>query len=166
MWHTESRTGFSLFTSHTLIGSDEQALCLFYFLATLYLITFAYLLMSSVRCTVTLLSNKSRKVEIELRKEKCEKLTWKVIKSSGGSLSLLIPEGFWETNYGDVLSLWDTNTKRKHQKLVVLVVFDIKQDFLDDIINNGTTIVSENAGFYNDNPSETDVNDSIAQVFI
>lgn len=120
--------------------------------------------MSSVRCTVTLLSDKSRKVDVELRKEKDGKLTWKLIKSSGGSLSLLISEGTWETNYGDVLSLWDYNSKRKVQNLVMLVVFDIKQDFLDDIINNGTIIVSENAGFYNDNPSEKDVSVKLARM--
>ena len=121
--------------------------------------------MASVRCTVTLLSNKSRKVDIELRKEKNDKLTWKLIKSSGGSLSLLIPEGVWETNYGDILSLWDHNAKRKVQDLVMLVVFDIKQDFFDDIINNGKTIVSENAGFYNDNPSEKDVSVKLARMY-
>ena len=86
--------------------------------------------MLSVRCTVTLIQDTKRKVEIELRKDKDGKMEWYPIKSSGGSLALSAPKGTWETNYGDVLSLWEFNSKRKVQNLVMLVVFDIKQDFL------------------------------------
>ncbi len=120
--------------------------------------------MLSVRCSVTLLKDKKRKVDIELRKEKDGKMLWKEIKSSGGNMALSAPNGTWETNYGDVLSLWDFNAKRKVQNLVMLIVFDIKQDFFDDIINNGKIITSENAGFYNDNPSEKEVSVKLARM--
>lgn len=120
--------------------------------------------MLSVRCTATLLKEKKRKVEIELRKEKDGKLLWNSVKSSSGGLALSAPKGTWETNYGDVLSLWELNPKRKVQNLVALVVFDIKQDFFDDIINNGTTITSNNAGLYNDNPSEQEVSVKLARM--
>lgn len=121
--------------------------------------------MLSVRCSVTSLKDKKRKVEIEIRKEKDGKLVWNSIKSSGGSLSLPSPKGTWETSYGDVLSLWELNPKRKVQNLVMLVVFDIKQDFFDDIINNGKTITSENADLYNDNPSENEVSVKLARMY-
>jgi hypothetical protein len=121
--------------------------------------------MLSVRCSVTLLKDKKRKVEIEIRKEKDGKLLWNLIKSSGGNLSLPAPKGTWETNYGDVLSLWEINPKRKVQNLVMLVVFDIKQDFFDDIFNNGKTIASEHAGLYNDNPSENEVSVKLARMY-
>lgn len=113
--------------------------------------------MLSVRCTVTLIEDTKRKVEIELRKDKDGKMEWYPIKSSGGSLALSALKGTWETNYGDILSLWELNPKRKVQNLIMLIVFDIKQDFFEDIINNGKTITSENAGLYNDNPSQKDV---------
>ena len=112
--------------------------------------------MPSVRCSVSLLNDKSRTVDIEIKKEKGGELLWQVLKSAGGSLRLAALNGTWETNFGDILSLWEQNAKRKVQNLVTLVVFDIKQDFYEDIIGNGKAIVSENAGLYNDNPSEKD----------
>ncbi len=121
--------------------------------------------MLSVRCSITLLNDKKRKVEIELRKEKGGKLLWSLIKSAGGNMSLPAPTGTWETNYGDILSLWDFNAKRKMQNLVMLVVFDVKQDFFEEIVNNGKTLVSENAGLYNDNPSEKDVSVKLARMY-
>ncbi len=120
--------------------------------------------MASVRCTVTLLKGKNRKVDIELSKEKDGKLLWNLIKSSGGNLSLPASKGVWEISSGEILSLWEHNSQRKVKALIMLIVFDIKQDFLDDIVNNGATIVSENAGLYNDNPSEKEVSCKLARM--
>lgn len=61
--------------------------------------------MSSIRCRVTLLSNKNRKVDIEIHKEKDGKRLWNLIKSAGGNLPLPTPNGNWETNHGAVLLL-------------------------------------------------------------
>lgn len=112
--------------------------------------------MASVRCTVSLLANKNRKVDIELRKEKDKKLSWQLIKSAGGNLSLPVSKGTGEV-IAETLSLWEHNSARKIKDLVMLVVFNIKPNFMDDIINNGTTIETDEAGLYNDNPSEKDV---------
>lgn len=112
--------------------------------------------MASVRCTVTLLANKNRKVEIEIRKSKDKKLTWHLLKSSGGSLSLPAASGVWWI-VAETLSLWEHNSARKIHDLVLLVVFNIKPDFMDEIINLGKTTETEEAGLYNDNPSERDV---------
>lgn len=120
--------------------------------------------MASVRCTVTLLKDKNRKVDIQISKEKGGKRLWNLIKSSGGNLSLPAPAGAWETNHGDVLSLWEHNARRKHKNLVMLVVWNIKPDFLDEIVNYGATIVSDEAGLYNDNPSETNVSVKLARM--
>jgi hypothetical protein len=126
--------------------------------------------MASIRCTVTLVSDTSRKVDIEIIKEKNSRLLWKEIKSSGGNLHLATPKGTWETNYGDVLTLWyeTGGTERKRypnfKALVTLVLFDVKKDFFDDVINNGKTIETENAGLYNDNPSETEVTCKLARM--
>jgi hypothetical protein len=119
--------------------------------------------MASIKCQVNLLSNKGRKVDVELIKEKSDKLLWKVIKSSGGNLRLYENEGYWEISSGEILSLW-YETKGQERKrnpniktLVTLVAFNIKQDFFDDIVNNGATIETEFASLYNDNPSEKEV---------
>ncbi len=120
--------------------------------------------MASVRCTVTLLKDRNRKVDIQINKEKDGTRRWSLIKSSGGSLSLPALKGGWETIHGDVLSLSEHNSQRKHKDLVMLVVWNVKPDFLDDIVNNGSTIVSDEAGLYNDNPSETDVSVKLARM--
>lgn len=120
--------------------------------------------MARVRCTVTLLEDKNRKVDIQISKDKDGKREWNLIKSSGGNIPLTSSKGTWETNYGDVLSLWERDSKRKAQDLVMLIVWNITQDFLDHIINNGTTIVSEQATLYNDNPAERDVSCKLARM--
>lgn len=112
--------------------------------------------MPGVRCTIKLLSEKKRKVDVEIHKEKNGKRLWSLIKPTG-NLSLPATTGTWETSNGDVLSLWENNLSRKHQDLVMLVVFNIKRDFVDEIINNGKAFVSTEAGLYNDNPAETEV---------
>lgn len=113
--------------------------------------------MASVRCTVKLLNDKNRKVDIQITKEKNGKHLWNLIASSGGNLPLPASTGTWETNPGDVLSLWEHSSQRKHKDLVMLIVWNIKRDFLDDIVNYGKTFVSKEAGLYNDNPAETEV---------
>ena len=112
--------------------------------------------MASVRCTVALLADKRRKVDIEIRKTKDKKLAWNLMRSSGGSLSLPASKGAAEV-VADMLSLWEHNPAGKIEDLVMLVVFNIKPDFMDEIINHGKTIETEEAGLYNDNPSEKDV---------
>ncbi len=121
--------------------------------------------MPRVRCMVKLLSDKKRKVEIEIHKEKDGKGLWSLIKSVGGNLYLPATTGTWETSAGDVLSLWENNPRRNHQDLVMLVVWNIKRDFWDDIINHGKTFVSTEAGLYNDNPAETEVVCELARMF-
>jgi hypothetical protein len=121
--------------------------------------------MSGVRCTIKLLSEKKRKVEIEIHKEKNGQRLWSLIKPASGNLSLPATTGTWETSNGDVLSFWENNLSRKHQDLVMLVVFNIKRDFWDDIVNNGKTFVSTEAGLYNDNPTETEVLCELRRMF-
>lgn len=115
--------------------------------------------MPRVRCTVKLLSDKNRKVDIEIHKEKDGKRLWSLIKSAGGNLRLPNTTGTWETSNGDILSLFEFNPgrNRRHQNLVMLLVWNIKRDFVDDVINNGKAFVSTEAGLYNDNPAETEV---------
>lgn len=119
--------------------------------------------MASVRCTVSLLANRSRKVDIELRKEKDKKLSWQLMRSAGGNLSLPVSKGNAEV-IAETLTLWEHNSARKIKELVMLVVFNIKPNFMDDIINNGTKIETEEAGLYNDNPSERDVAVKLARL--
>ena len=114
--------------------------------------------MPGVQCRIKLLSEKKRTVDIEIHNEKNGQRLWSLIKSASGSLSLPATTGTWETSAGDVLSLWENNPRRgKHQDLVMLVVWNIKRDFWDEIVNNGKTFVSTEAGLYNDNPAETEV---------
>lgn len=120
--------------------------------------------MAGIRCTVTLLKDKNRKVDIQISKEKDGKREWNLIKSSGGNISLIASKGTWETNHGEILALWDHNSKRKVKDLVMLIIWNIKQDLFDDIINNGKTIVSEEATLYNDNPAERDVSCKLARM--
>ncbi len=121
--------------------------------------------MASVRCTVTLLADKNRKVDIEIRKEKDGNRLWNLIKAAGGNLSLPTTTGAWEIIPGDTLSLWEHNSKRKVQDQVMLVVFDIKKEFMDNIISDGKTIVANDAGLYNGNPSEVDVSCKLARMY-
>ena len=121
--------------------------------------------MPRVRCTVKLLSDKKRKVDIEIHKEKNGQRLWSLIKSAGGNLYLPATTGVWETSAGDVLSLWEHNAQRTHKDLVMLVMWNIKQDFIDQIINYGKTFVSTEAGLYNDNPAETEVVCELARMF-
>ncbi len=93
--------------------------------------------MPRVRCTVKLLSDKKRKVDIEIHKAKDGKGLWSLIKSAGGNLYLQAAAGTWETSAGDVLSLWEHDPSRKRQDLVLLLVWNIKRDFWDEIINQG-----------------------------
>jgi hypothetical protein len=113
--------------------------------------------MPGVRCAIKLLSDKTRKVDIEIHKEKNGQRLWSLIKSVSGILSLPATTGTWETSRGDILALSEHNPRRKHQDLVMLIVWNVKQDFVDQIINNGKTFVSTEAGLYNDNPAETEV---------
>ncbi|MGI8787374.1 MAG: hypothetical protein ACR2HG_06400 [Pyrinomonadaceae bacterium] len=123
--------------------------------------------MFSVRCTVTLLKDKNRKVDIEIFKDPKGNQLWKVIRAAGGSLRLSALEGDWDVNGGEMLSLWykpTNNEKTTPFGSITLFVEDVKQNFLQDIIGNGTSFVAENASLFNDNPSEKDVTCSFSRM--
>jgi hypothetical protein len=120
--------------------------------------------MASVRCTVTLLADKNRKVDIEIRKEDDGSRLWKLIKAAGGNLSLPTTTGVWEVIPGDTLALWEDSSRKIVQDRIMLVVFDINKVFMHDIISDGKTIVANNAGLYNGNPTEKDVMCKLARM--
>jgi hypothetical protein len=121
--------------------------------------------MSSVRCTVTLLADKNRKVDIEIRKENNGSQLWKLIKAAGGNLSLPKTTGVWEVIPGDTLALWEDGSRKPVQEGIMLVVFDINKVFMHDIVNDGKTIVANDAGLYNGNPTEKDVSCKLARMY-
>ena len=99
--------------------------------------------MPSIRCSVTLLSDKSHTVDIEVRKEKKDFL-WKVITASGGSLRLSANDGTWEVFGDNMLIFWYETTGKERKKLVpgytklpTLVIHLENDAFFDNIINNG-----------------------------
>lgn len=83
-----------------------------------------------------------------------------IIADSGGQKYLEMRRRL--VTYFDLKSC---STARKVQNLVMLVVFDIKQNFFDEIVNSGKIMASENAGLYNDNPSEKDVSVKLARMY-
>jgi hypothetical protein len=126
--------------------------------------------MASVRCTVSLLSDKNRKVDIEISKGKDNQPLWKIIKSSGGSLRLSADDGTWEV-FANLLLFWyeTTGAERKkmvpgYTKLPTLAIRAMKDDFMDDIVNNGNVIDTDEATLYNANPSEEKVSCKLARM--
>ena len=126
--------------------------------------------MPSIRCSVTLLSDKSHTVDIEVRKEKKDFL-WKVITASGGSLRLSANDGTWEVFGDNMLIFWYETTGKERKKLVpgytklpTLVIHLENDAFFDNIINNGKTIEDNEASLYNDNPSEKKVSGKLARM--
>lgn len=113
--------------------------------------------MISVRCTVTLLSDKNRKVDIQLWKAGPDSFLWKVIESSGGNLRLPASYGTWfNTDWSNILTLFHMSVNPKMQAGLTLVAYNVKFDFLNDIAS-GKSIVTEDAELYNGNATEQKV---------
>lgn len=117
----------------------------------------------SVRCTVTLVADKNRKVDIEISKDNDGNQLWKLIKAAGGNLSLPKTAGVWEA-IGDILALWEDSRRKPTQDGIMLVVFNIDKLFMHDIISEGKTIGPNDAGLYNGNPAEKDVTCKLARM--
>ncbi|MDQ6787419.1 MAG: hypothetical protein M3033_11490 [Acidobacteriota bacterium] len=110
--------------------------------------------MSSVRCTVTLLSDKNRKVEIQLWKAGNDSFLWKVIESAGGNLRLPAAYGTWfSADFADILTLYHMQVTPKMQAGMTLTAYKVKSDFLSQIAS-GNTIVTDDAELYNGNVTE------------
>ena len=120
--------------------------------------------MKRVRCTVTLVADKNRKVDIEILKNNDGDQLWKLIKAAGGNLSLPKTTGVWEVIPGDTLALWEDSRRKPQQDGIMLVVFDIDKTFMHVIISEGKTINAPNAGLYNGNPTEKDVTCRLARM--
>jgi hypothetical protein len=120
--------------------------------------------MKRVRCTVTLVADKNRKVDIEIRKDNDGNQLWNLIKAAGGNLSLPKTTGVWEVIPGDTLALWEDSRRKPQQEAIMLVVFDIDKNFMYDVFSEGKTIDAPNAGLYNGNPAEKDVTCRLARM--
>lgn len=120
--------------------------------------------MASVKCTVTLVADKNRKVDIEISKDNNGNQLWKLIKAAGGNLSLPKTTGVWEVIPGDTLALWEDSRRKPVQDGIMLVVFDVNKLFMYDIVNDGKTIGPNEAGLYNGNPAEKDVTCKLARM--
>ena len=114
--------------------------------------------MISVRCTVMLLSDQNRKVEIQLRKEDNGKFLWNVIASAGGSLRVPATDGTWfSADFADILTLFHTPAGHSAaQGSLTLVAYKVKPDFLNDIAS-GKSIFTDDADLYNGNAAEQKV---------
>lgn len=128
--------------------------------------------MTTVKCTATLISDKTKYIDIEIGKDG-KTFYWNVLKSGGGSLRLSATGGSWDMT-GDMLSLWyemKGEELKKYQKkytsmksLITLIMFDVKASFYEDIVKNGKTYTAENAGLYNDNPSQKEVSCKLSRM--
>ena len=126
--------------------------------------------MISVSCIVTLAADNARKVNIQIRKENDGKLLWKVVESSKGNLKLPANEGEWyNSDWSNILTLFYKNeikTKllddtilgsgKKDGTGLMLVAYNIKSDFLNDI-SNGKSIETNDAELFNGNSTEQNV---------
>ncbi len=113
--------------------------------------------MISVRCIVTLLSDKNRKVEIQLWKAGADSFLWKLIASSGGSLRVPASYGTWFiADFTDILTLFHGSPSTANPPSLTLVAYKVKPDFLNDIAS-GKSIVTDDADLYNGNATEQKV---------
>lgn len=125
--------------------------------------------MISVSCTVTLATDKDRKVTIQISKENDGALLWKVIESSKGSIKLPADQGEWfNTDWSNILTLFykyqgkprlldDTilgpGPGKREEHGLLLVAYNVKSDFLTEI-NNGKSIETSEAELFNGNYTE------------
>ncbi|MCY7374821.1 MAG: hypothetical protein LH472_02465 [Pyrinomonadaceae bacterium] len=121
--------------------------------------------MISAKCTVTLLSDKNRKVDIQLRKEDDGKFFWKVIEPTVGSLRVPASNGTWFiADFSDILTLFHTVGGSAAQGNLTLVAYKVKPDFLKAILS-GESIVTEDAELYNGNISEQKVSCTLQRMY-
>jgi hypothetical protein len=124
------------------------------------------IIMISVTCTITLLTDNNRKVDIQIRKEDDGKLLWKIIESSKGSVKLPAEEGEWfNPDWSNILTLFykykpklldDTilgSGAGKKEQGLMLVAYNVKSDFLTDVSNN-KSIDTNDAELFNGNYAE------------
>ncbi len=128
--------------------------------------------MISVSCSVTLASDKNRQVTLEIRKENDGKFLWKVVESSKGSIKLPADEGEWyNSDWSNILTLFykynakpklldDTilgpGPNKRQEDGLMLVAYNVKFDFLNDI-TNGKSIETNEAELFNGNYTEQKV---------
>jgi hypothetical protein len=106
--------------------------------------------MASIRCTVALLPDKNRKVDIKVWKEGTDKFLWQVIEGTGGSLRMSATSGDWfNTDWSNILTFYQSGK-------LALVAYNVKFDFLDQVAS-GKTITTDDATLFNNNPAEEKV---------
>ena len=106
--------------------------------------------MISAKCTVALLPDKNRKVEIKVWKDGNDKFLWQVIDGAGGSLRMSASSGDWfNSDWSNILTFFQSGK-------LALVAYQVKSDFLDQVAS-GKTITTDDAMLFNNNPAEEKV---------
>lgn len=113
--------------------------------------------MISVSCTITLLANKNKKVDIELSLENDGMQAWKVFQWSQPGLYFPVRSGFWEhhTDLKDFYLMAYFGASSTDPRIIV-AASNIPLNFLYDLMC-GKTYYTELASLLNSNPSERDV---------